>query len=91
LQYTPLIPAKPHGGEVAPAQLPDHTVLPVVDVPNLYRVVATWEQMVPSGKHLNTKTPPNNTHLIKQENPIIILLALFPQLPDGVTLMCSSF
>ena len=35
------IPAQPHGGEVAPPQLPDHVVPVVEEVPYLDRVVTT--------------------------------------------------
>lgn len=38
-EYSRHVPTEPHGGEVAPAQLPDHMVLVVEQVPDLHRVV----------------------------------------------------
>lgn len=38
-KYSRHVPTEPHGGEVAPAQLPDHMVLVVKQVPDLHRMV----------------------------------------------------
>ena len=39
---SPAIPTQPDGGEVAPTQLPDHTVPAAVDVSYLHWMVASW-------------------------------------------------
>ena len=55
--HLPSVPAEPHGGEVAPAELAYDAVVTVVDVPNLHRVVAAWTQGTHSAniKHQNDK------------------------------------
>lgn len=38
------VPGEPHGGEVTPAQFPDHVVFPIVEITNFHVVVATYNR-----------------------------------------------